>query len=66
MTCGGFAISTRGSLAARAKRASALIWMPGAMTPPRYSPFGVTQSNVSRSEVTNDTGPFARSYAATR
>jgi hypothetical protein len=45
-TLGGSAISTRCSRAAREKSASALICTPGVITPPRYSPFGVTQSNV--------------------
>ena len=45
-TRGGLAISTRGSFAARVKSASALIWMPGAMTPPAYSPRDVTTSKV--------------------
>ena len=65
-TFGGFAISTRGSFAARAKRASALIWMPGAITPPRYSPLPDTQSNVvAVPKSTTISGPLKRSYAAT-
>lgn len=37
ITRAGRTMSTRGSLAARANRASAPIPMPGANTPPRYS-----------------------------
>ena len=39
-------LDARAASAARVKRASALIWRPGARTPPRYSPLGVTQSKV--------------------
>ena len=46
MTVSGFRTSTRGSRAARWNNASAAICGPGQMTPPRYSPFAVTASNV--------------------
>src|SRR2546430_1398997 len=46
ITFPGSLISTRGSRAARAKRASDEIPSPGAMTPPRYSPFAEITSNV--------------------
>src|SRR5439155_23473684 len=46
ITFPGSLISTRGSRAARANRASAEIPSPGAMTPPRYSPFAEITSNV--------------------
>ena len=45
-TLEGIVSSTLGSFAARVKRASAAICTPGAITPPRYSPFGLTTSKV--------------------
>ena len=45
-TLPGRASSTRGSFAACSYRASALIWTPGAMTPPMYSPLGLMTSHV--------------------
>ncbi len=42
----GLAISTRWSFEARSKSASIEIWMPGQMTPPRYSPRAEMQSKV--------------------
>ena len=65
-TRGGRASSTRCSRAARENRASALICTPGVITPPRYSPFGVTQSKVvAVPKSTTITDPLAHSYAAT-
>ena len=46
ITLAGFRTSMRGSRAARWNSASAEIWMPGQMTPPRYSPFAEMASNV--------------------
>ena len=45
-TCGGRANSTRGSFEAFWNSASMAMLMPGQMAPPRYSPLGVTASNV--------------------
>jgi hypothetical protein len=42
----GLRISMRGRRAVLRVRASAAIWMPGAMAPPRYSPLAETASNV--------------------
>ena len=46
MTRSGLRTSTFGSRAARWNSASAEIWMPGQMTPPRYSPSAEMASNV--------------------
>ena len=46
ITALGRAISTRWSFDARSKSASIEMWMPGQITPPRYSPAFETQSKV--------------------
>jgi hypothetical protein len=57
-TRSGRRTSTRGSRAARWKRASALIPIPGQMTPPTYSPRRDTTSNVvAVPKSTTITGP---------
>ena len=59
---GGFWIGMRARRAAREKSASALICMPGAITPPRNSPFLLTQSKfVPVPKSTTHTAPFTRS-----
>ena len=65
-TCPGSRTSTRGSRAARWKRAFALIPMPGQITPPAYSPRRVMTSKVvAVPKSTTTTGPPWVAKAAT-
>ena len=62
----GRAISTRWSIEARSKSASIEVWMPGKITPPRYSPWAETQSKVvAVPKSTAMAGPPSSSKAAT-
>jgi len=56
MILAGFLISTRVRRAARAKRASAEMPMPGAMAPPMNSPLAETTSKVVAVPCRDDRG----------
>jgi hypothetical protein len=66
ITFGGRAMLTRGSLDARKNSASRLMPMPGAMTPPRYTPSPpMTSKVVAVPKSTTMHALFQRSKAAT-
>ena len=66
ITLRGSISSTRRRAAARAKRASRLMSIPGKIAPPRYSPLAEMASNVvAVPKSTTIVGPPKRSKAAT-